>query len=207
MILIVDNYDSFTYNLVNIVAGYTDVVVKYPDDPTVFDVHPDAVIISPGPGHPEDTDDLNRIIQYFEALPILGICLGAQALTCYYKGHVIQGATVLHGKIDTMHQLKTTALYEGLPETFKIMRYHSLISDPNTFPSALIITGETSDCIQSFEHQDKPHYGIQYHPESFATEHGTEIIHNFIKRVEKGASSHDINSKNQKPIELNTTRY
>ncbi|WP_105992846.1 anthranilate synthase component II [Staphylococcus simulans] len=196
MILIVDNYDSFTYNLVNIVAGYADVVVKYPDDPTVYDLHPDAVIISPGPGHPEDTDDLSRIINHYHDLPILGICLGAQALTCYYKGKVIQGASVLHGKVDTMHQTHDSILYEGVPKDLKIMRYHSLVSDPVTFPKDLIITGETTDCIQSYEHKTYPHYGIQYHPESFATEQGATIIHNFIKLVEKGASSHDTYSKN-----------
>ncbi|AMY04836.1 glutamine amidotransferase [Staphylococcus condimenti] len=207
MILIIDNYDSFTYNLVNIAAGFTDVVVKYPDDPTVFDLNPDGIIISPGPGHPEDTEDLKNIINHYHELPILGICLGSQALTCYYGGKVIQGETVLHGKIDTMHQTKQTVLYENLPESFKIMRYHSLISDPKTFPEVLEITGETADCIQSFAHKQYPHYGIQYHPESFATEHGADIIQNFIHNVEKGAHRHDTHSKNSTTKQLNTAGH
>ncbi|ANZ33420.1 anthranilate synthase component II [Staphylococcus carnosus] len=207
MILIIDNYDSFTYNLVDIAAGFTDVVVKYPDDPTVFDLNPDGIIISPGPGHPEDTEDLKNIIDHYHELPILGICLGSQALTCYYGGKVVQGETVLHGKIDTMHQTKQTVLYENLPESFKIMRYHSLISDPETFPEVLEITGETADCIQSFAHKQYPHYGIQYHPESFATEHGADIIQNFIQNVEKGAHRHDTHSKNSTAKQLNTAGH
>lgn len=207
MILIIDNYDSFTYNLVDIAAGLTDVIVKYPDDKTVYDLNPDGIIISPGPGHPEDTDDLKNIINHYHDLPILGICLGSQALTCYYGGKVIQGKTVLHGKIDTMHQVQPTTLYQGLPDEFEIMRYHSLISDPDSFPEALKITGETDDCIQSFEHTQYPHYGIQYHPESFATEYGADIIKNFIHIVEKGAHRHDTYSKNSTTKELNAARH
>lgn len=195
MILIIDNYDSFTYNLVNIVAKESEVEVRYPDDKTLFDLKPDAVIISPGPGHPEDTNDLRNIIEHFKNLPILGICLGAQALTCYYGGKVVVGERVMHGKMDEMYQTHASILYQGLPENLKIMRYHSLISDRQTFPKSLIITGETKDSIQSFEHQTYPHYGIQYHPESFATEQGAEIIKHFIESVKKGANRHDTHSK------------
>lgn len=185
MILVIDNYDSFTYNLVDLIAQYTEVMVLYPNDPVVLQQQVDAVIISPGPGHPLDNDTLMTIINHYQDKPILGICLGAQALTCYYSGHVIQGQKVMHGKVDSIAVNTTyrSKLYQGIPERLKVMRYHSLISDPFTFPKMLTITAETKDCIQSFEHQTAKHYGIQYHPESFATEYGTQIIKNFINLI------------------------
>ncbi|MBO0928430.1 aminodeoxychorismate/anthranilate synthase component II [Staphylococcus sp. 30400_3112M30941] len=188
MILVIDNYDSFTYNLVDIVAQYTDVIVKYPDETDVLKQTVDAIIISPGPGHPLDDQQLMEIIETYQQKPILGICLGAQALTCYYGGEVIKGNKVMHGKVDTFN-IKTennSLLYEGVPEQFSIMRYHSLISNPDNFPEELKITGRTEDCIQSFEHKERPHYGIQYHPESFATDYGVKILMNFINSVKGG---------------------
>ena len=109
MILIIDNYDSFTYNLVDIVSQIDEVIIKYPDDKDVFNYLEkiDGVIISPGPGHPLDDDELVKIIDKYHTLPILGICLGAQALTCYYGGKVIQGEKVMHGKVDTL-EVKTS---------------------------------------------------------------------------------------------------
>lgn len=187
MILIIDNYDSFTYNLVNIVEQYEPTIVKYPDDPTIDDIsHISGLIISPGPGHPLDNNYLTEIIEKFKHLPILGICLGAQALTCFYGGKVIQGEFIKHGKVDTVALSQKSLLYQNIPKTFKIMRYHSLISDKTTFPKSLIVTGNTEDCIQSFEHQDKLHFGIQYHPESFATEFGEQMIINFLNLTKKG---------------------
>ncbi|AVQ36263.1 anthranilate synthase component II [Staphylococcus kloosii] len=180
MILVVDNYDSFTYNLVDIIAKQNDVIVKYPDDEDVYNLDVTAVIISPGPGHPLDNNHLLNIIEHCKDKPILGVCLGAQALTCYYGGKVIQGDEIKHGKVDSMKIIKDTNLYTGVSEYSNIMRYHSLVSDPQSLPSELIITGETPDCIQSFEHRTNKHYGIQYHPESFASEFGEHIINNFL---------------------------
>ncbi|MEQ6029145.1 anthranilate synthase component II [Staphylococcus saccharolyticus] len=177
MILIIDNYDSFTYNLVDIVARKTDVQVKYPDDEELFEVqNVSALIISPGPGHPLDNQSLMKIIEYYDNKPILGVCLGAQALTCYYGGEVIQGSKVMHGKVDKLQIINETPIYNDIVSDFKIMRYHSLVSNPKNFPKELTITGKTEDCIQSFQHKNKKHYGIQYHPESFATEKGEQII-------------------------------
>lgn len=154
MILIIDNYDSFTYNLVDIVAqnifNENEVKVLYPDDDRVMQQNVEGIIISPGPGHPLDNDFLLNIIHHYKDKPILGVCLGAQALTCYYGGRVIQGKTVMHGKVDQLNLQIPSQLYTGLPSTFNIMRYHSLVSDINQFPETLIVTGETSDCIQSF---------------------------------------------------------
>ncbi|PNZ67282.1 aminodeoxychorismate/anthranilate synthase component II [Staphylococcus croceilyticus] len=185
MILIIDNYDSFTYNLVDIVKQLDEVIVKYPDDKGVLDYGDQisGVIISPGPGHPLDNDCLIKAIDTYKHLPILGVCLGAQALTCYYGGKVVQGAKVMHGKVDTMKVCRPTLLYQDLPTEFKVMRYHSLISDEKSFPSNLTITGKTADSIQSFEDHHHLHFGIQYHPESFATDYGKQIITHFIHLV------------------------
>ncbi|MCG7340382.1 aminodeoxychorismate/anthranilate synthase component II [Staphylococcus sp. ACRSN] len=194
MILIVDNYDSFTYNLVDMVAKQEQVIVKYPDDNEIFDLDVDGVLISPGPGHPLDTDDLMSIIEHYKEKPILGVCLGSQALTTYYGGDVIQADRIKHGKTDQMRIKSETRLYKNIPEYSEIMRYHSLISNPETFPETLKITAETEDCIQSFEHCDVLHFGIQYHPESFATEYGENIIKNFINIV-KEAKDNAITNK------------
>lgn len=113
MILVIDNYDSFTYNLVDMFRLKEDVVVKYPDDDTLYDLQPDALVISPGPGHPDDTTRLHEIIEHFKGIPILGICLGAQALYRYYGGRVVVASKVMHGKIDTLQFEKPTLLYKG----------------------------------------------------------------------------------------------
>lgn len=183
MILVIDNYDSFTYNLVDMLAQEVDVVVSYPEDLSLKEIDDDTiegVIISPGPGHPLDNGSLLNIIERYKAKPILGVCLGSQALTCYYGGDVIQSEHVKHGKVDRMRIVEKTKLYKNITEYSEIMRYHSLVSDLSTFPKTLKITAKTKDCIQSFEHMELPHYGIQFHPESFATEKGQQIIRNFI---------------------------
>ncbi|HLR18368.1 MAG TPA: aminodeoxychorismate/anthranilate synthase component II [Staphylococcus sp.] len=185
MILIVDNYDSFTYNLVDMIGQHEEVIIKYPDDSTIYDLNIDGVIISPGPGHPLDTEDLMQIIDHYKSKPILGVCLGSQALTCYHGGDVIQCDYIKHGKKDQMRITQETLLYTDIPEYSEIMRYHSLMSDPQTLPETLKTTAQTKDCIQSFEHTQFFHYGIQYHPESFATEHGQQIIRNFLNIIEE----------------------
>lgn len=185
MILVVDNYDSFTYNLVNIIGKTEDMVIKYLDDPEIFGLEIDGLIISPGPGHPLDTNLLMDIIEHYKEKPILGVCLGSQALTCYYGGDVIQNKKIKHGKKDTMQIVSDSKLYRDITEYSEIMRYHSLISDPETLPKPLKITAKTNDCVQSFEHRNGLHYGIQYHPESFATEYGEEIIKNFLNIIKE----------------------
>lgn len=184
MILVIDNFDSFTYNLVNLLKLYSEVVVITPDAP-YQKYAPDGVLISPGPGHPLDNDDLVSIIEHFKKKPILGVCLGAQALTCYYGGQVVVGDKVKHGKLDTLTVRTPNRLYPFAKDHFEIMRYHSLVSDPDTFPDCLQITGQTDDAIQSFEHKTRPHFGIQYHPESFACVQGDAIIREFVAIVEQ----------------------
>ena len=192
MILVVDNYDSFTYNLVDLFAPFDEVVIRYPDDATIYDLKPDVLVISPGPGHPDDTSHLKDIIHYFKDLPILGVCLGAQALYSYYGGNVIVGKRVMHGKIDRLSYDHPTALYENISEYSDIMRYHSLICEERSLPKTLKVTGRTEDAIQSFEHETQLHFGIQYHPESFASPNVARVIHNFMRLAKKGVHSHDI---------------
>ena len=167
----------------------------------------DGLIISPGPGHPLDSNHLLNIIERYKSLPILGVCLGAQAITCYYGGHVIQGEKVMHGKVDILTVIQQTKLYNNLANQFNIMRYHSLISDEISFPSQLIITGRTKDCIQSYETKNGLHFGIQYHPESFATDQGQQIIKNFIDIVKERGKYDDLNitQPNSKPCNTLTT--
>lgn len=192
MILVIDNYDSFTYNLVDLLHPYDEVNVVYPDDSKLYHYQPDVVVISPGPGHPNDTTHLAEIIEHFNHLPILGICLGAQALYCYYGGTVRVGKKVMHGKMDQLQFQAPTPLYENISEYSDIMRYHSLICDESTVPKALQITGRTKDAIQSFQHQERLHVGVQYHPESFASPDVANIIANFIAMARKGGHSYEV---------------
>lgn len=191
MILVIDNYDSFTYNLVNLIKQYDEVIIHHPDE-APLDLEIDRLVISPGPGHPLDTNHLNKIIKAYHDVPILGICLGAQALTCYYGGKVIVGEKVKHGKVDQIDFVESSKLYQGCETGFNIMRYHSLISDEKSFPNCLKITGRTPDAIQSFEHQINPHFGIQYHPESFASDNGDKIINTFVNITKEGAQNEHI---------------
>ncbi|WP_052255532.1 aminodeoxychorismate/anthranilate synthase component II [Salinicoccus sp. YB14-2] len=185
MILVIDNYDSFTYNLIDMLEAYDEVMIRYPDDDGVLNLEIDGLVISPGPGHPLDNDNLMEIIENYRDKPILGICLGSQALTTYYGGRVVEGSVVKHGKMDEMKVVDNSVLYDSLGDSIEIMRYHSLVSERESFPVDLKVTGETADSIQSFEHIVMPHYGIQYHPESFACASGMDIISNYIDVVKK----------------------
>lgn len=185
MILVIDNYDSFTYNLIDMLEAYDEVMIRYPDDDDVLNLEIDGLVISPGPGHPLDNDNLMEIIENYRDKPILGICLGSQALTTYYGGRVVEGSVVKHGKMDEMKVVDNSVLYDSLGDSIEIMRYHSLVSERESFPVDLKVTGETADSIQSFEHIVMPHYGIQYHPESFACASGMDIISNYIDVVKK----------------------
>ncbi|MCS4486163.1 anthranilate synthase component II [Staphylococcus americanisciuri] len=192
MILMIDNYDSFTYNLVDLLRVHNDVEVVYPDDPHVLKYEPSAVVLSPGPGHPNDNNLLTRIIEHYHDLPILGICLGAQALYHYYGGTVDVGERIVHGKIDHICFEAPSKLYDDISEYSDIMRYHSLICLRDTLPDELVVTGSTDDCIQSFEHRMYPHYGIQYHPESFASPDVAHLITNFMNIIKLEETKDDV---------------
>lgn len=184
MILLIDNYDSFTYNLYQYAAEHTDVQVVRNDAMTIADIQdlkPDGIILSPGPGNPNEAGIcLDVIKQLSGSIPILGVCLGHQAIGQAFGGQVVQATDIMHGKTSMIRQ--NGNLFKGLAEQFEVMRYHSLIVDRETTPDVLRITAETVDgTIMAFEHIEHPTYGIQFHPESVGTIDGKQIVKRFIE--------------------------
>jgi anthranilate synthase component 2 len=195
MILIIDNYDSFTYNLVHLVGEHTDALaVIRNDDRTVAEVErmdPDGILISPGPGHPSDAGLTEPVIEAFGAsTPILGVCLGHQAIGEVFGGTITQADELMHGKTSpVLHE--GTPLFDGIDPSFDATRYHSLVIDPDTFPhDDLEVTASTAenDTIMALRHRTHPLYGIQFHPESVMTRAGPTIIENWLSVVADHAS-------------------
>ncbi len=186
MILILDNYDSFTYNLVQYIGSMNpNLQVSRNDRITIDEIKrlsPERIVISPGPGRPEDAGLSIKIIEKFKGkIPILGICLGHQAITVAFGGDVIRANEIVHGKTSKIIH-SGSAIYHGIPHEFTATRYHSLVADRNTFPEELKITATTdSGLIMSLEHKVYPIYGVQYHPESILTENGIKLIENFLE--------------------------
>jgi anthranilate synthase component 2 len=195
MILIIDNYDSFTYNLVHLVGEHTDALaVIRNDDRTVAEVErmdPDGILISPGPGHPSDAGLTEPVIEEFGATtPILGVCLGHQAIGEVFGGTITQADELMHGKTSpVLHE--GTPLFDGIDPSFDATRYHSLVIDPDTFPhDDLEVTASTAenDTIMALRHRTHPLYGIQFHPESVMTRAGPTMIENWLSVVADHAS-------------------
>lgn len=189
MLLIIDNYDSFTYNLYQAVATFhAEVCVIRNDKVTIDDINqmnPIGIILSPGPGRPEEAGicvDLIRalVAGNIDSIPLLGVCLGHQAITVALGGRVIQSKEIVHGKDDFIfhHQ---TGLYRTLSLPFKAGRYHSLIAERATLPSALIIEAENKKkSIMGIRHDELPIYGVQFHPESILTPEGQLLLQEFV---------------------------
>lgn len=187
MILIIDNYDSFTYNLVNLIAIETDdFKVIRNDEMTVEEVrklNPDKILISPGPGRPKDAGITESVIlELGKSTPILGICLGHQAIGEVFGAEVVHAHKLMHGKTsEVTHDGKS--VFKNLPESFTATRYHSLTLNPNSIPDDLEITARSEDeVIQGIRHKKYPIEGIQFHPESILTVEGPKIISNWIKQ-------------------------
>jgi len=185
MILIIDNYDSFTYNLVHIVGSVTvDYQVVRNDTLTVDEVikmNPDRILISPGPGRPENAGITEAIIQNVGKIkPILGVCLGHQAIGQVFGAKVGYAPSLMHGKTSKIyHDGKT--VFKNVTEGFIATRYHSLVLDPNTIPDVLEITAKSDDdVIMGVRHREYPIEGIQFHPESILTTEGPKIIRNWL---------------------------
>jgi anthranilate synthase component 2 len=186
MILIIDNYDSFTYNLVHIVAGDTDdYKVIRNDEYTVDeirDMNPSRILISPGPGRPEDAGVTEAVIKELGPdIPLLGVCLGHQAIGHVYGAEVVHAPSLMHGKTSLIeHDGKS--LFTGVEENFIATRYHSLALKPATVPESLNVTARTSDgVIMGIRHKHFPIEGIQFHPESILTTEGPKIVKNWMK--------------------------
>ena len=187
MLLLIDNYDSFTYNLVHYI-GELGVAcdVRRNDKLTTADalaLKPQAIVLSPGPCTPNEAGIcLELIRQAGPGIPILGVCLGHQAIGQAYGGRVIRAPTPMHGKLSTITHTDTRSVFTGLPHAFQVTRYHSLIVERATLPDCLEITAETADgLIMGLAHKTHPAHGVQFHPESIASEQGHALLANFLK--------------------------
>lgn len=185
MILIVDNYDSFTYNLVQDlgVLGVSP-EVRRNDRITPEEVEamgPEAIILSPGPGTPEKAGICPELVRRFAGyIPILGVCLGHQVIAHVFGGKVVRSARLMHGKTSpVLHDGKT--LFREIPSPFQAMRYHSLIVDRESLPAELVVSAETSEGeVMALRHREYPLEGVQFHPESVLTEEGKKLLANFL---------------------------
>ncbi|RJP72814.1 MAG: aminodeoxychorismate/anthranilate synthase component II [Candidatus Abyssobacteria bacterium SURF_17] len=185
MILIIDNYDSFTYNLVQYVGVIRPDLVVHRNDKINIDeiasLKPDRIIISPGPCTPLEAGISNDIIRTFgSAIPILGVCLGHQCIGYSYGGDVVRADRLMHGKTSMIYHVKNE-LFADVPNPFEATRYHSLIVKKDTLPDCLEITASTKeDEIMGLKHKEYPVYGVQFHPESILTREGPKILNNFL---------------------------
>lgn len=187
MIVLIDNYDSFSYNLYQLLGQFDpDITVIRNDEKTVQDIeamHPDYLIISPGPGRPADAGVCEEAISYFAGkVPILGVCLGHQAICEVYGGTITYAKQLMHGK-QSVATLKTdNPLFKGLPEQVDVGRYHSLALAPDTLPDVLEVLAQTEEGeIMAVGHKQYPIYGLQFHPESILTPQGPMMVENFLK--------------------------
>ena len=188
-ILMVDNYDSFTWNLVHYLgeAG-AEVEVVRNDQMTADEAmahRPDGILLSPGPCDPDRAGICLDMVAAAArtGTPLLGVCLGHQTIGQAFGGHVVRGPKPMHGKVTAIHH-HGGPLFDGLPETFPVTRYHSLVVERASLPAALVVTAEDDDgIIMGLSHRDLPIHGVQFHPESIASAHGHELIDNFLKTV------------------------
>ena len=190
MIIVINNYDSFTYNLVQYIGSINSKIKIFNNDQITIDElknkNFNGIVISPGPGRPENAGLSIDIIKTFgKYIPILGICLGHQAIALAFNGEVGNAEEIMHGKTSVIKH-RGSLIYKGVPRKFIAVRYHSLITLHDNFPNDLKITAKTTnDLIMSFEHREYPIFGMQFHPESIQTEYGINIIKNFIEIVYK----------------------
>ncbi len=187
MILVIDNYDSFTYNLVQYLGelGAEPVVRRNDEIPAsaIAELRPTAIVLSPGPRTPTEAGITLEVIRmYGSSIPILGVCLGQQAIGAAYGGRVVRAGRLMHGKASDIRH-GGTGLFEGLPDPLRVMRYHSLTVERDTLPSELEITAWSDDDaseVHAIRHRVHPVFGVQFHPESVLTEGGKRLLVNFL---------------------------
>jgi len=185
VILVIDNYDSFTYNLVQYLS-LIDTVQTYRNDEIqweeVKDMRPEGIVISPGPGTPDESGVSKEIIRSLAGIiPILGVCLGHQAIAEVFGGRVVRGEVPFHGKTSEIYHHGEGVL-EGLPSPFRATRYHSLVVERPSLPEELKVVATTLDgTIMAIQHKSLPVYGVQFHPESIMTDYGEKVLRNFHK--------------------------
>ena len=185
MILVIDNYDSFTFNLVQYLGEMGQELKVFRNDAitvaTIAELAPQRIVISPGPGRPENSGIIIQVIQEFAGkIPILGVCLGHQAIGAAFGGSVVSAPGIMHGKTsEIFHDGKT--IFAGLPHPFIATRYHSLVVSPVDFPSCLEVSARTSDgVIMGLRHREMIVEGVQFHPESILTDAGMKLLSNFV---------------------------
>jgi len=187
MILIIDNYDSFTYNLYQAVGAFRpDIRVAYNDRVSIGDIealNPSHIIISPGPGRPKDAGVCGGAIRHFAGkVPILGVCLGHQAICEVFGAEITYAKVLTHGKKSMIHIANGNPIFRGLPPLLTVGRYHSLAARRSTLPDELLVIAETDDGeVMGAKHRDFDAFGLQFHPESILTPDGPRIIENFLR--------------------------
>ena len=188
MVLMIDNYDSFTYNIVQYCKELgADLKIIRNDELTINEIkalNPEKIILSPGPATPDEAGVTLEVIKEFaDTTPIFGICLGHQSIAQAFGGDVIRAKHMMHGKTSQIEVDKDTAIFKDLPSEFRATRYHSLTVNQDNLPEHIIATSHSMDDneIMSLQIKDKPIYGVQFHPESIMSEHGHEMLDNFLK--------------------------
>ncbi len=192
MILLIDNYDSFSYNLFQLVGELNSDISVYRNDKITIEeiknLNPEAIILSPGPGKPENAGICIDIVKEFhDRIPILGVCLGHQSICAAFGGRISYAKRLMHGKSSKI-SLDYDFIFKGLPTEIRVGRYHSLSLAEDTLPSCLEIISKSRDDgeVMAVKHKDFNVYGLQFHPESILTPDGLTIIENFLEKVEKG---------------------
>ena len=186
MILILDNYDSFTYNLVQYIGSINPQLEVHRNDKITLEeireLQPERIVISPGPGIPEDAGlSIDIVKEFGKTIPVFGICLGHQAITVAFGGKVDRANEIVHGKTSIISHSGST-IFKDIPDTFEATRYHSLVAIEDDFPTDLKITARTQNgLIMALEHREYPIYGVQFHPESIVTENGLKMVENFLE--------------------------
>ncbi|WZL80897.1 aminodeoxychorismate/anthranilate synthase component II [Vallitaleaceae bacterium 9-2] len=185
MFLMIDNYDSFVYNLVRYIKELNEPIEVYRNDQITIDfiyqLQPIGIILSPGPKDPMETGISHEIIQEFATkIPILGVCLGHQTIAHTYGASIIKGLRPMHGQVSSIHH-NGLGVFKALPSPYQVTRYHSLVVDPDTLPADFIITARSEDgAIMGIKHKTALLEGVQFHPEAVLTEHGHQLLSNYI---------------------------
>ena len=191
MILLIDNYDSFSYNLYQLIGEINpDIKVIRNDELTVKEIaalNPERIILSPGPGRPENAGVIMEVAKTLgKTIPTLGVCLGHQAICAAFGATVTYAPKLMHGKQSDVEFDTDCLLFKGCSKIAPVARYHSLAADPDTIPEELIITARTTDgTVMAVKHKDYPIYGVQFHPESILTPEGKTMLANFLKEADQ----------------------
>ena len=184
MIILIDNSDSFTWNLYHYLGELGAETVVHRNDKIsvgqVMSARPEAIVISPGPGTPAEAGIIIDLVKEAQGkIPVFGVCLGLQAIGEAFGGDIVRAPSQMHGKTSAVHHTNK-GVFKGLPQDFKATRYHSLVVDKASLPADLEITAETDGIIMGLQHKTKNIHGVQFHPESIASEHGHQILKNFL---------------------------